>query len=206
VIFPRGYLWSALIWFSGAAAGVWLGGRRFPLWIRADGAAGLLLATIIFVVVASTLTFRAFSADRVGVRIGLPSSSKRRGRSRRAAKHVPWQQIERIRIAKRLYGVRLELILGPNATLAVRGYKLGPAVMFVNRVLLLLIPFWYLVWPSGLITPLEGPPRFRVALRGVTVEEMRRAMRSLAPPEVAIAVLVRRGQSVSSARAAGQQA
>jgi hypothetical protein len=194
-----------LIWFAGAAAGVWLSGRSFPIWIRADGAAGLLLATIIFVVVVSMLTFRAFSADKVGVRLGLPSSSKRRGRRRRAARHVPWQQIERVRIAKRPYGVRLEIILGPNATLAVRGYQPGPAVKFIHRVLLL-IPFWYLALPSGLITPLEGPPRFRVALRGVTVEEMRRAVRFLAPPEVAIAVLVRRGQSVSSARAAGQQA
>jgi len=118
---------------------------------------------------------------------------------------IPWQQIERVRIAARPSGVRLEVILGPNASLAVRGYQPRPAMAVVHRILLL-IPFWYLVLPTGLISPLDGPPRYRAALRGVTVEQMRRALRTLAPPEVAIAVLVRRGRSVSSARAASERA
>ena len=204
VIFTRGYLWTVPVWFAAAFAGLGLT-HRWPLWIRADLAGGLLISMVIFLAAVSSLSFRAFSADPAGVRLGLPASSKRRGRRRRAVKHIPWQQIERIRIAARPYGVRLEVILGPNATLAVRGYQPAPAVVFINRILLL-IPFWYLTRPTGLITPLDGPPRYRAALRGVRVEELRRAMRTLAPPEVAIAVLVRRGQSVSSARAASGQA
>lgn len=204
VIFPRGYLWTVPAWLA-AAWGALAISTKWPLWVRADAAGGLFIAMAVFLAAVSSLTFRAFSVDRAGVRIGLPATTRRRGRRRRAVRHIPWQQIERVRIAARPYGVRLEVILGPNATLAVRGYQPHPAAAFMHRILLL-IPFWYLALPTGLTTPLDGPPRYRAALRGVTVEEMRRALRSLAPPEVAIAVLVRRGQSVSSARAASERA
>jgi hypothetical protein len=199
VIFPRGYLWFAPFW--GAVALGALAFSTWPWWVRADAGAALLLTMIILLWAASSLTFRAFAADRAGIRLGLPSTTRRRGRKRRTVKHLPWQQIERVRIARRPYGVRVEVILGPNATLAVRGYppsKIGIAFQHV----LLLIPFWYLTRPTGLTSPLNGPPRYRVILRGVTVDEMRRALRTLAPPEVAIAVLVRRRSSVSSAKAA----
>lgn len=204
VIFPRGYLWIAPIWLA-AACGALAASTRWPLWVRADAAGGLFVAMVVFLSAVSGLTFRAFSVDRAGIRLGLPASSRRRGRRRRAVKHIPWPQIERVRVATRPYGVRLELILGPNATLAVRGYQPHPALAFINRILLL-IPFWYMVLPTGLLTPLDGPLRYRVKLRGVTIEQMRPALRTLAPPEVAIAVLVRRRQSVSSARAASQRA
>jgi hypothetical protein len=204
VIFPRGYLWIAPIWLA-AACGALAMSTRWPLWVRADAAGGLFIAMVIFLSAVSSLTFRAFSVDRAGIRLGLPASTKRRGRRRRAVKQIPWQQIERVRVASRPYGVRLEVILGPNATLAVRGYQPHPALAFLHRILLL-IPFWYMVLPPGLITPVDGPLRYRVKLRDITIEQMRRALRTLAPPEVAIAVLVRRRQSVSSARAASQRA
>lgn len=204
VIFPRGYLWTAPVWLA-AACGALAINTRWPLWVRADGAGGLFIAMVVYLSVVSSLTFRAFTVDRAGVRLGLPASTRRRGRKRRAVMQIPWQQIERVRIAARPYGARLEVILGPNASLAVRGYQPHPAMAVVHRILLL-IPFWYLVLPTGLISPLDGPPRYRAALRGVTVEQMRRALRTLAPPEVAIAVLVRRGQSVSSPRAASERA
>lgn len=204
VIFPRGYLWTAPFWLAVACGGLAVS-TRWPLWVRADAAGGLFIAMVIFLSAVSSMSFRAFSADRAGVRLGLPPTTRRRGHRRRAVKHIPWQQIERVRIAARPYGVRIEVILGPNATLAVRGHNMHPALAVLNRILLV-IPFWYLILPTGLTTPLEGPARYRAALRGVTVEQMRRALRTLAPPEVAIAVLVRRSQSVSSARAASERA
>lgn len=201
VIFPRGYLWFGPFWCA-AVIGALAVSKRWPLWVKADAAGGLLIAMVIFVSVVASLTFRAFSADRAGVRLGLPSSTRRRGRRRRAVKHIPWQQIERVRLARRPYGTRVELILGQNATLAVRGYEPSAGAVAFRRVLLL-IPFAYLALPTGLTTPLHGPPRYRVAIRDTTVDELRHALRTLAPPEVAIAVLVRRRASVSSAKAAG---
>jgi hypothetical protein len=201
VIFPRGYLWLVPIWFAAAAG--WLYLTKWPLWFRADAAAALLIALITLVAAINSLTFRAFSADRTGVRLGLHPGSKRRGRRRKAAKHLPWQQIERVRIAKRPRGVRLEIILGPGASLPLRGHPASAAVSFINRILLLVIPFYYLVRPPGLTSPLDSPPRYRVKLRDTTVDELKYALRQLAPPEVAIAVLVRRRRSVLSAEAAG---
>ncbi|HEX9623482.1 MAG TPA: hypothetical protein VF979_03830 [Streptosporangiaceae bacterium] len=199
VIFPRGYLWFAPIWFAAAAG--WLYLTKWPLWFRADCAAALLLGMVILIAAINSLTFRAFSADRAGVRLGLHPGSKRRGRRRKSAKHLPWQQIERVRIARRPGGVRLDIILGPEAGLALRGRPAGGVVSFINRILLLVIPFYYLVRPTGLTSPLDDPPRYRVRLRSTTVDELKYALRQLAPPEVAIAVLVRRRQSVKSAQA-----
>lgn len=198
-IFPRGYLWFVPLWVAAACG--WLYLTKWPLWFRADCAAALLLGMIIALGAISSLTFRAFSADRAGIRIGLNPGSKRRGRRRKAAKHLPWQQIERVRIARRLRGVRLDIVLGPEAGLALRGHPASGVVSFINRILLLVIPFYYLVRPTGLTSPLDGPPRYRVRLRDTTVEELKVVLRQLAPPEVAIAVLVRRRQSVSSAQA-----
>lgn len=199
VIFPRGYLWLVPIWFAAAAG--WLYLTKWPLWVRADAAAALLMALITLLAAISSLTFRAFSADRHGVRLGLQTGSKRRGRRRKTAKHLPWQQIERVRIAKRPGGVRLEIILGPEAPLPLRGHPASAAVNFINRILLLVIPFYYLARPPGLTSPLDGPPRYRVKLKDTTVDELKYALRQLAPPEVAIAVLVRRRRSVLSAQA-----
>src|SRR5215469_3237944 len=119
VIFPRGYLWSSLVWLA-AGCGALALATRWPLWVRADAVGGLVISTIVFVSVAGSLTFSAFSVDQGGIRLGLPASTRRRGRRRRTVRHIPWQQIERVRIAARPYGVRVEVILGQNATLAVR--------------------------------------------------------------------------------------
>src|SRR5215469_17027004 len=100
VIFPRGYLWTAPVWLT-AACGALAITTRWPLWVRADAASGLFLATVVYLSVVSSLTFRAFTVDRAGVRLGLPASTRRRGRKRRAVMQIPWQQIERVRIAAR---------------------------------------------------------------------------------------------------------
>jgi hypothetical protein len=203
VIFPRGYLWLAPLWYAAFVA--FLAVNPWELWFRADCAAAFLIGMIVFLAALNSLSFRAFTADHSEVRLGLPSSTGRRGRRRRTVRHIPWQAIDRVRIARRPYGVRVEFMLSQNASLAVRGYQPSPAAVVIQRILLV-IPFWYLTRPTGLVTPIEGPPRYRVGLRGVTVDEIRHSLRVLAPPEVAIAVLVRRRGSVSSATAAPDRA
>ena len=204
VIFPRGYLWLTPLWYA-AFVGYLALHPHWELWFRADCAAAFLIGMIVFLAALNSLSFRAFAADHFEVRLGLPSSTSRRGRRRRTVRHIPWQQIDRVRIARRPYGVRVELMLSQNASLTVRGYQPSPAAVVIQRILLV-IPFWYLTRATGLVTPVEGPPRYRVGLRGVTVDEIRHSLRVLAPPEVAIAVLVRRRGSVSSATAAPDRA
>ncbi len=189
-ILPRGFLWQTPIWYL-LVAGVLAISRWPPVWFRLTAAAGLLGAMIVFLLAVNAITTRAFAADQDGVDLGLPVRSRRRGRRRRHVKHLPWQQVERIRLAPKPYGARVELILGSNASLALRGFKHSP-LRRALRWLLLMIPFWYMLRPTALTSPLDGPPRYRVSLRGVTVDELRLRFRAVAPPEVAIAVLVRK--------------
>jgi hypothetical protein len=189
-ILPRGYLWLAPIWYLGIAAALALSPWP-PLWFRAAAAAGLLGALIVFILVLSSITTHAFAADAEGIDLGLPSFSKRRGRRRRDVKHLPWRQIERIRIASRPYGARVEMILSQDASLALRGFRHGPGRRAV-RWIMLVIPFWYLLRQTALTSPLDGPSRYEAKIRGVTVDELRHRLRGFAPPDVAIAVLVSR--------------
>lgn len=190
-IFPRGYLWLAPFWYAvvilALATSSWP-----PLWFRLTAAGGLLIALITFVVVLSSISVSAFRADEAGVRLGLPAFTRRRGQLRCRPRELSWRQIERVRIAPRRNGAMVELILSSHASWPVRAEPLSPARK-LGRVLLLLIPFWYLKRPTGLATPLDGPPRYRVPLRDTTVDELRQSLRTLAPAEVGIAVLVRRG-------------
>ncbi len=202
-IFPRGYLWFAPIW-TAAALG-WLYLTKWPLWFRADAAAALLITLITLLTAINSLTFKAFSADRAGIRLGLPPGSRRRGRRRRSARYLPWQQIERVRLARRPGGVRLDIILGPEAGMAQRAYPSRALINAIDRFFLLVIPFYYVFRPTGLTSPFESAPQYRVRLRETTVDELKYVLRQLAPPEVAIAVLVRRRRSVSSAQTATDQ-
>src|SRR5271166_5173559 len=140
-IFPRGFLWLAVIWDAAVVAVLALSPWP-PMWFRASAAAGLLGALLIFLTVLGTVSVHAFAADQNGVRIGLPPSTRRRGRRRREVKYLPWQHIERIRIASRPLGVQLEVVLGENASLSARGMRRGPLDR-AWRWLLLFIPFWY---------------------------------------------------------------
>lgn len=189
-ILPRGYLWLAPVWYAAAVAGLAVS-RWPPMWFRLTAAGGLLLAMLTFVSVLGTISTHAFTADQAGVRLGLPASTRRRGRARRKARDLPWRQIERVRIAARPNGARVEFILSSHASWAVRAERHGRLVR-AWRWLLLLIPFWYLLRPTGLASPLDGPPRYRVTLRGTTVDQLRHMFRDLAPADVAVAVLVRR--------------
>src|ERR1022692_842397 len=190
-ILPRGYLWLPPLWHPAAAAGL-AGSQPPPPWFRATAAAGLLGALLTLVLVLSTLSVHAFAVDESGVRLGLPASTRRRGRRRRRARQLPWSQIERVRMSRRPYGTRLEFLLSQDAAAGTLLGRAGRVSRVGNWLLMLVIPFWYLFRPTGLASPLDDPPRYRVTVRGRSVDELRHSIRALAPADVAVAVLVRR--------------
>jgi hypothetical protein len=190
-ILPRGYLWLPPLWYLAAAAALAVS-RWPPPWFRASAAAGLLGALLTLVLVLSTLSVNAFAVDETGVRLGLPASTRRRGRRRRQARQLPWSQIERVRMSSRPYGARLEFLLSEDAAASSLPGRGGRARTAGSWLLMLVIPFWYLFRPTGLASPLDGPPRYRVTVRGRTVDELRHSIRALAPSDVAVAILVRR--------------
>jgi len=199
-IFPRGFLWLAPVYYLAALAGL-AAARWLPFWYKLTAAGGLLLAMGTFACVLGVISTRSFLATPAGIRLGLPPSTRRRGRRRRQPKYLPWTYVEKVRIGPRRRGARLEIILIADAPLALCGFRHGPAWRGF-RALLLLIPFWYLLRPTGITCPLDNPSRYRLRLRGTTVEEFRHEIRAIAPADVTVAVLVRRRASVSSATSA----
>jgi hypothetical protein len=195
-IFPRGYLWQAPLWYAAALA-VLLTAGWLPLFFRVSAVAGLTIAMATLIGVLCSITARAFSADENGVWLGLPSSTHRRGKRRRDVRYLPWEQLEKVRIARRRRGARVEFILDPGASMALRGYRHGP-LWKARRAVLLLVPFWYVLRPIGVTSPLDKPARYQVRLHNVTVEELRQRFRALAPSNVTVTVLVRKRTSVSS--------
>jgi hypothetical protein len=189
-LFPRGYLWIAPLWYAAAAIVLAIAPWP-PVWFRLGAAAGLLLALITFLAVLSSVSITAFGVDQGGIRLGLPAGTTRRGRWRRQSKWLTWAQVERVRIIGEGRNVRLELILSPAAFAAIRPARNSAAHQAAKWIPLALIPFWYLRWPTALISPLERPARYAVRLRDVTVDELRPSLRALAPPEVAVSVLMR---------------
>lgn len=196
-IFPRGYLWLAPVWYA-VVAGLLALAHWPPLWFRLAAMIGLLGALVIFLAALGSLSVTAFTADETGVWLGLPQFTKRHGRVRKKTTYLPWQHVERVRMRPRPTGVRLEIILNPNAHLAMLAYRTSRAQQ-AWRWLTLLIPFLYLRRPTALTTPRDRPPRYQVTLRGTTVEELRKVIRALAPREVAVAVLVRKPRSAAPA-------
>lgn len=196
-IFPRGYLWLAPVYCAAAIGGLALA-RWLPLWFRGTAAAALLTGMLTLVAVLTQITARAFYADRSGVRLGLPPSTRRRGRRRRTIRQIPWPQVEKVRVNRRRGGAVIEFILGPDATLALRGYHHNP-VWRARRAMLLMIPFWYLLRPTGLTSPLPGPARYQVRVTGMPADQIAHELRALAPANVTVTVKVRGRASVSSA-------
>jgi hypothetical protein len=197
-IFPRHYLWVAPVWYLVVAAPLLLSTSTWmPPWFRIGAAAGLLGAMLTLIAALALIQVRACTVDSTGVWLGLPPTSRRRGRDRRRVVFLPWAQIERLRLRDGPFGVRLDFLLSPAAPTSVRPIRYDKAEA-LWRWLVLLIPGWYLKRPIGVATPLDGPPRYRMHARGRTLDQLRREFRAAAPSEVTVAVVVRKGTAVSS--------
>lgn len=189
-IFPRGYLWLAPAWYAVATIALMLAPWP-PLWFRLCAAAGLLFATVTFVLVLSTMRVPAFWADDSGVQFGLGPATRRSREYRQIAQGLSWQEIERIRLITRPNGVLLEFQLGPAAHGRIRPAPATAMALARELAPLLIWPAWYTRRPTGLVTALDRPLRFHVPLGDCTVDDVRHVLRALAPPGVTVAVLGR---------------
>jgi hypothetical protein len=200
-ILPRGFLWLAPVWYAPVALA--LVTNSWPAqWFRLSAVAGLLVAVITFMLTLSMVSVHAFAANDIGIRIGLPATTRRRGRRRRQARELTWAQIERLRIARRPYGSRLEIMLSQDAPLTIRPHRASDLAALFGWLLMLAVPLTYRWRRTSLVSPVDEPARYRVALRDLTAEEARAALRALAPPDVEVAVKTRKRRTVSSAPSA----
>jgi hypothetical protein len=187
-VFPRGFLWLIPVWYAAIALVVKIKVKP-PSWFAwyAPYAFGVtVLAALTLVMVLSTMRNNAFVADESGILLGLRGAARRRfSRRRRQTTHLPWPEIQELKIASRPYGARLDIVLHRDSV-ADRHRLIWQAVATAAT---LLIPVAYLFRSPGLLRPRSyNPPRYRIQLYDVRPEELRLGLAPLAPPTVRINV------------------
>lgn len=187
-VFPRGFIWLIPVWYAAIALVVRVKVKpaSWFAWYAPYALGITLLAALTLIVVLSTMRNNAFVADDSGILIGLRGAARRRfSRRRRQTTHLPWPEVQQVKIASRPYGARLDIVLHRDS-IADRRNLIWQAVA---TVLTLLIPLAYLFRSPGLVRPRSyDPPRYRIQLYDVTAEELRLGLAPLAPPTVAINV------------------
>jgi hypothetical protein len=171
------------VWYAAVATLLVLKGQ-LPIWYTAIAVSALALATLILAGVLATRRQNAFVADENGIWLGaLP----RWRRSRRRRVLVPWSQIGQLRIADRHYGARLEVVLGPAASIIHR-HRIVSGIFFAG-VTVIIPPRW-IGRPPALLSPRGKPPRYVVPLCD-TAAELGAALAEFAPPTVQVMVPAR---------------
>jgi len=193
-IFPRGFLWLIPIWYVAIAAAIKFKDRA-PLWYEpmrwyepiALGA--LLLAALTLLVVLSTIRNNAFLVDDSGIWLGLRGGARRRfGPRRRRNRHLPWAEIQQIRIVYRRYGARVDVYL-PAVPASGRGRAFWRVTATsLAAGLTVLIPPAYLFRYPAILRPSMDRRRYRIPLYDVMPEELRMALLPLVPPNLPMAV------------------
>ena len=193
-IFPRGFLWLIPIWYVAIAAAIKFKDRA-PLWYEpmrwyepiALGA--LLLAALTLLVVLSTIRNNAFLVDDSGIWLGLRGGARRRfGPRRRRNRHLPWAEIQQIRIVYRRYGARFDVYL-PAVPASGRGRAFWRVTATsLAAGLTVLIPPAYLFRYPAILRPRMDRRRYRIPLYDVMPEELRMALLPLVPPNLPMAV------------------
>ncbi len=184
-IFPRGYLLLIPLWYAVAAALLVLKGH-LPRWYTIIALGALLLAILIVTGSLATLRQNAFVADSRGVWLGnLP----RRKWSRRQRLLVPWAQIEQLRISNRYYGARLDVVLGPAASIIHR-HRLVAGVFFAG--LAVIVPPPWIGRPAGLLSPRRRTRRYQIPICDITADQLGVTLAALCPPTVAVGVVLGR--------------
>jgi hypothetical protein len=182
-VFPRAYLWLVPLWYV-VLVGLAYDKGRLPSWYEVCCIGPTFLALLIVIGVLATLRSNAFVADESGVLLGLRGAAQRRFGRRRRQRHLAWDEVSQIRIAKRPYGARLDIFMTAGSptgcgrmiwriTAAVVTVLLPPACMFRS---------------PGLLRPRSDPVRYRIPLYEVTPEQLQLALAPFTPPNVPILV------------------
>jgi hypothetical protein len=187
-VFPRGFLWLVPVWYAAIALVVKIKVKpsSWFTWYAPYAFGITVLAALTLIMVLSTMRNNAFAADGSGMLLGLRGGARRRfSRRRRQTTHLPWSEIQQLKIASRPYGARLDIVLHRDSV-AGRQQLVWQAVA---TVVTLLIPIAYLFRSPGLIRPRSySPLRYRIQLYDVRAEELRLGLAPLAPPAVPINV------------------
>jgi hypothetical protein len=187
-VFPRGFGWLIPVWYAAIALVVKIKVKpaSWFTWYAPYAFGITVLATLTLIIVLSTMRNNAFVADESGILLGLRGAARRRfSRRRRQTTHLPWPEVQELKIASRPYGARVDIVLHRDSV-ADSHDLIWQAVA---TVVTLLIPIAYLFRSPGIVRPRSyNPPRYRIQLYDVRAEELRLGLAPLAPPTVPINV------------------
>ena len=187
-IFPRGFIWLIPVWYAALAAVAKFKGHpaSWSLWYAPYALGATLLAVATLMAVLLTVRNNAFLADENGIWLGLRGGARRRfGPRRREVRYLPWAEMQQLKIARRHYGARLDILVA--AERAPSPWRIVRRI--IAAVLTLVIPPAYLFRSPGIVYPRSH--RYRIPLYDVRPEQLRLALEPLAPPTLTIAVLPR---------------
>jgi hypothetical protein len=184
-IFPRGFLWLIPVWYTAIAVLVKVKAKP-PAWYAPYALGATILAVLTLLAVLLSMRNNAFVADDSGIGLGLRGGARRRfGRRRRETTHLPWPDVQQLKIASRPYGARLDILLHRDAIID----RHRVIWLIAANCVTVLLPVAYLFRSPGLVRPRSyDPPRYRIQIYDVGPEELRLALAPLTPPTVVIAV------------------
>lgn len=143
-----------------------------------------VVAPAVFVVAGTAVIYlaqqrkaAAFTADALGIWLGIKWKEPWRDRRKRA--HIPWSQIQEIRISPSPAGSAVDIVLS--------GLAPQPTVMPVAAAwLLALLPTSTFLQRPAILEPLADPVRYHAPLFGARTSEVAQALRALAPASVPV--------------------
>jgi len=183
---PRGFLWLFPVWFlilTAVVLGVGVSASgHLPLWLGVTEIGALAIAFCTAFCVQATARHAAFRADSEGVRIGVKFRTTRYRPGLRQVR-LTWDQVAQLRMVPRRYGVLLEIVLSPAASI-VR----PPSLVRQGLVLAgtLVMPVGLGLRKPALTTPELEPPRYRLPISDRTVPELRAELAALKPASVSV--------------------
>jgi hypothetical protein len=176
------------IWYAVIAGLIYYLGR-LPRWYTLIALAGLALVLLVHLIVLVTLRSNAFVADADGITLGLRGGARRRGiRRRRRNTFLPWTHIEKVSVARRRGGARLDIVARPAVPL----HWPNPIWQAAATVATLALPLCCLVRAPGLLAPRRHAPDYRIRLCDADAGPLCSALTELAAPAGVQVTLTRR--------------
>lgn len=175
-VLPRGFPWIFAFWYAAMAAVFGLEAGSGPMfWV---------VLPAVFVLTGTALIYRvqqrkaaAFTADAMGIWLGVQWKEPRRDRRKRA--HIPWSQIQEIRISPSPAGSAVDIVLSGLAPQP----RVKPAAAAWLQALL---PTSTFLQRPAILEPLADPVRYHAPLFGARSSEVAQALRALAPATVTV--------------------
>jgi hypothetical protein len=175
-VLPRGFPWMFAFWYAIMAAVYGLEAGSGPMFWVVMPAVFVVAGTVVIYLVQQRKAV-AFTADATGIWLGVQWKEPWRDRRKRA--HIPWSQIQEIRISPSPAGSAVEIVL---SGLAPQPTVTPVAVAWLQA----LLPTSTFLQRPAILEPRADPVRYHAPLFGAGSSDVAEALRALAPASIPV--------------------